>query len=358
MANELDFFSTYMLTAALEQVEPEVSFFRDRYFPTGAGDIFNTDKVLVEFRKGSRKIAPFVAERVPAIPIERQGYSVKEFAPARIAVSRYLTLDDLKKRGFGEALYSNLAPAQRAARLEQEDMAEMDRRITHTEELMCVNTMINNACTMQEYSDAVTKGDKKYIQFYEGNSSEHKYVIANPWNGADANIIGDVAAMCRLLSKRGMSPTDLIIGADVADVFYKNDEIRKMLDKNYAVNFGAINEQIRYPGVSTLGSFNFRGYVLTIYVVAHTYEDNEGNDVLYFPSDAAMVTFQNCGHLMYGRVDQMDYGSIDFRSVAAKRVPKFFCNNEAETRGLRLVTRPLAAPREDCPYIYAPSVIG
>jgi len=355
----LDFFSNYMLTAALEMVEPETLFFRDRYFPTEAGDIFNSDKVLVEIRKGSRKMAPFVADRIDAIPIERRGYEMHEIEPARIAVSRSLTLDDLRKRGFGEALYSNTTPAQRAARLEIEDMTEMNARINRREEWMSAQTIINNACTMQEYVDANTKGNAKYVQFYENNASEHKFTTANPWNGNKAAIVGDTAAMCSMLTRWGMNPTDMIIGPDIADVFYRNDEICRLLDKNLAVNFGSIDEKIIYPGVSVLGrNINFRGHPLTIYVVSNSYEDDEGKSVPYFPSDGVAITFPKCGHTMYGRVDQMPYGSINYESVAARRVPKFFCNNEAETRGLRLQTRPLVAPRTYCPYIFAPSVVS
>ncbi|MCM1275466.1 MAG: major capsid protein [Lachnospiraceae bacterium] len=355
----LDFFSSHMLTAALEQVESESLFFHNRYFPTGAGDIFNSDKVLVEIRKGSRKMAPFVGDRIDAIPIERRGYEMREIEPARIAVQRTLTLDDLRKRGFGEALYSYTTPAQRAARLEIEDMTEMNRRISRREEWICVQTMINNACEMQEMVDAQTVGDTKYAQFFENDPSEHKFITANPWNSGKANIVGDVAAMCSMLTRWGMNPTDLVIGPDIADLFYNDDKICRLLDKNLAISFGSIDEKIEYPGVSILArNLNFRGHPLTVFVVSNSYEDEKGNSVPYFPSDGVMVTFPSCGHMMYGRVDQMPYGSIDFRSVAAKRVAKFFCDNMAEIRGLRLQTKPIAAPKTYCPYIFAPGIVA
>lgn len=86
---------------------------------------------------------------------------------------------------------------------------------------------------MQEIVDNEVSGNKKYLQFYEdGGASEHKYTVANLWNSTNAKIIGDVTAMCRLLAKRGLNATDLVIGADVADVFYSDEIIRKMLDKN------------------------------------------------------------------------------------------------------------------------------
>ena len=149
MPATLNFFDTYTLMAINEEVTPVPSFFKDRYFPTGEGDIFAADKVLTEYRKGDRKMAAFISDRAGDIPMDRRGYAIHEYQPARIAPSRLLTADELAKRGFGEAIYANSTPAQRAARLLRDDMTDMERRIVSREEWMCAQVMINNACTMQ-----------------------------------------------------------------------------------------------------------------------------------------------------------------------------------------------------------------
>ena len=355
----LDFFSTYSLRAAVEEIIPEKFFFKDRYFPTGAEDVFNTDKVLVEYKKGTRKMAAFVSDRGSGIPLERTGYSVSEFAPPKISISRSLSIDDLNKRGFGEALYANSQPAQRAARLQVKDFTEMDAAITRREEWMCVQTMLNNACTMQEYSDAKTKGAEKHIQFYEGDSSPHEYTVANKWNAEGANIIGDVYAMCELLAKRGLNATDLVIGSDVADVFYKDETLMRLIDKNSGIIVGEINERIDYPGVSTLANgLNFRGHKLRIFVVSTSYEDEAGKDTSYFPKDGVMVTFPNCGHLMYGRDTHIPFGQTSYVTFTGKRIPKFTLDQKNDVREQTLISHPLAAPAVYCPYIFAKNVIS
>ena len=53
----IDILDSYHLTAIAEEIVPTTSFFKDRYFPTGANDIFSADKVLTEYRKGDRKMA-------------------------------------------------------------------------------------------------------------------------------------------------------------------------------------------------------------------------------------------------------------------------------------------------------------
>ena len=359
MAVNLDITQTYVLQSIAEKVKPESMFFSDRYFTTGKNDIFTSDKVLVEYqRAGQRKMAHFVAERGGAISVGRDGYEVSEFRPAYIAESRPLTVDELSKRGFGEPLITGSTPAQRAIRLLADDLRELDIRTRRRIEWMCAQVMQNNAITMQEYIDINTPGEVKHIQFYDGAASEHTYTTQNKWNSADANNIVAVDAMCEMLSDRGMVPTDLLIGSDVADVFYKNEELRVMLDKTLAYNFGAVNERIVMPGISELGTFNFRGHVLKVIVVSSKYEDESGKTQSYFPKDAAMVTFPNCGRVAYGAVTLMPYGRDNFETIAKARVSKLFVDNKNNTRAIELYSRPIAMPKVYTPYIFAGKVVG
>ena len=84
---------------------------------------------------------------------------------------------------------------------------------------MAVQTMINNACTMQSYIDDKTEGEKLYVKFYD-DSSDHTYTVNTKWDAdgeKGASFFADVKNMCRKLSKRGLHAADLVIGSDVAD---------------------------------------------------------------------------------------------------------------------------------------------
>lgn len=97
-----NFYDTHTLLASVQQLPPLHSFLLDRYFPTNAAsDVFATDDVLVEYRKGSKKAAPFVAPRKGGITILREGYTMKRFTPAHIAPKRSLSIDDLKREASG-----------------------------------------------------------------------------------------------------------------------------------------------------------------------------------------------------------------------------------------------------------------
>lgn len=357
MPASLNFFDTYVMMALVEEIVPQASFFRDRYFPTEDGDIFDADKVLTEYQKGDRKMAAFVAPRVGDIPIERQGYEIHEYQPAFISHSRLLSLDDLEKRGFGEALYPGSKPAERALRLQLKDLSDIDKRIQRREEWMAVQTMINNGCDMQEYVDAKTKGELLQVRFYD-TTSDHLYTVAQKWNSANGKFFDDVWAMCEALSDRGLPAADLVLGTDVASAIRKNEEVRQLLDKNSGIIVGEINQTIAYPGVVRMGVLNFDGHLLTLWAVNETYQDDNGKTARYFPATSAMVTAPGCGHLMYGRISQIDYGATNYTTYAKSRVPKFSIDQDKDTRKIRLATRPLAAPKNYCPYIYAANVVG
>lgn len=357
----LNFFDTYVLMAIAEEIVNTPTFFKDRYFPTEEDDIFAADKVLAEYKKGNRKMAPIVSPRAGDIPMDRMGYEISEYQPAFIAPSRVLTMDDLKKRGFGEALYANSTPAQRAARILLKDQTDLDKTILRREEWLCAETMLNNACTMQEYIDDQTKGEKLYVKFFNG-SSDHTFAIAKKWdsNGITfMDIRSDVRAMCRELTHRGLPAVDLALGVDVADAIMGIKEMRELLDKNSGISVGSIMEELSaYEGVSFMGRLNFGGYTLNLISVDETYEDESGQDKSYFPADSIMVTAPKCGRLKYGQITQIDYGATDPASHTGIRIPKLVVDQDKDIRKLRMGTRPLAVPSNYCPYIVASGVVG
>lgn len=351
-----DIFDTYYMAGMVQEIVPVQSFFRDRYFPTNAAtDIFNSNKVLVEYRDRDRAMAPFVVRRAGDIPVARGGYEIHEYEPPYIAPSRLLTLDDLQKRGYGEALYVGSTPAERARALQMQDLTELDARILRREEWMAAQTMINNGCTIVAYIDDDTVGETYDIFYFDtSGGNPAKYTVSTKWDGG-GSFEGDVSAMANDLLDRGLPAADLVIGTDVAAFLLDDETLLKKLD-NRRADFGRLAPRVRYPGVTWLGNLNFDGTDLDIFSVRETVRDKSGT-VRLFPATAAMVTAPGCGHMMYGRIDQIEDDN-EYHSFAMQRVPKFVVDKDKDTRKLRLGSRPLAAPHCKAPWMYAENVVG
>ena len=360
MLNILD---TYFMAGLWRGLSPVNTFFRDRYFPTADGDIFKADKVLVEYQDGDHGMAPFMVERADPINVSRQGYEIHDYAPVCIKQSRNLTADDLKKRGFGEAILSNTDAAQRAAKLVSDDLALLERRFTRTEELLCANTMLNNGFTVNEMLDANTVGNVATVQYYDaakGNDGIYTIPTADQWTTSTAwsVIVGHVRAMCRALSRRGLPHTDLVVGQAVADVLLANSDFQKLVNRDSGIIIASpiVQELTRYDGVSLIGIVNFGGYRMNVICVDEQYKSGN-NYVNYFPAKGMMVTAPGCGHLMYAHIVHMDEdGNIEV--IAGKRVPDLYVNRRQKIREIILESRPLAAPKNYSPWIYAANVVA
>lgn len=337
-------FDTHHLLMAVEQLTPAPSFLLNRYFPTNAAtDIFSTDDVLVEYKDGSKKLAPFVAPRKGGVTMLRNGYTMERFEPPFVAPRRALSIDDLNKKGFGEALYSKLTPAQRQQVLLMKDADELGEFITRREESMAAEVMLNGSCIMKHIADDASAEDEKEIFFYEGEANPYQYAPQVKWDQADADIIGDLDKMIQMLTKKGLRASELVCSPDVADAIVNNEKVQKLLDiRNYHV--GEVKPEELPAGAAIVAKLNVRGRIISIISYDETYTDDAGNDQQFIPSGKCVMTAPAAGRTLYGAVSQVEQSDGVFHTYAGKRVPKYLSNAEGNTRSLTISSRPLPMP--------------
>ena len=346
-----NFFETHNLLMAVEQLTPPTTFLRDRYFPTNASsDIFSTNDVLVEYKDGSKRVAPFVAPRKGGVTVLRGGYEVQRFEPPFVAPRRMLTIDDLSKRGFGEALLSQLTPEQRQRALVLKDAQELSEMITRREEAMAAEVMQTNACVMKHIADDVDVADEKHINFANGDTS-WQYTPTGKWAKDYTGALADLGAMARLLTKRGLGATELVVGADSADAILANAEIQKLLDlKNYEA--GRIDPKTLPHGATHIATLNAKGRLID--VICYDEEYTEGSTTkAYIDPKTVILTAPGAGRTLYGAVSQVEQVDGLFHTYTGKRVPKYLSNAEGNTRSLTLSSCPLLIPNNKNPFIVA-----
>lgn len=354
MGYNLDYTSTPVLLAAYEQKKKPTRFLQTRYFPRGVN--FGTDEVLVEYKKGARKMAPFVTPEVGGKFMARNGYRAEAYKPAFIAPKRALSIDTLKKKGFGEAYYRQLSPAERAMAITANDLQEMDEAIVLREEWMCAQLLKNNSIIMKHYNDDNVLVETKKIEFFEGGSNTAIYTPTVSWDKDNADILGDGNAMVKMLTDEGLPAVDMIVGSKAKKAIYNNEKILKLLD-NRRVELGFIDPTAEFEDATLVAQLDFEGHKLNIIEYTGTYEDETtGNNVPYIAPEAVIVTAPDCGVTNYGAITQIDYGQFDFTTYSGPRVPLYKVNDQVREVALR--SAPLVQPKNQNPYIYCKAIFS
>ena len=350
----INFYETHTLLAAIEQLDPPVTFLRDRYFPTNnATDLFATDDVLIEYREGTKKLAPFVAPRKGGVTISRRGYHMERFAPPYIAPRRSLTSDELKRRGFGEALLTTLTPAQRQQTLILKDAEELGEMITRREEAMAAEILQTNGCVMKHIADDADKDDEMYIQFYEGDVNQAQYTPTDPWDwDNNESIIDDMAQMIRMLTTRGLPATELLTAPDVGDAILRNPYIQKLLDlRNYEIV--GVDPTLLPDGVARLARINVRGRMIDILTYEESYTGDDCKETPFIKPGTAIMTAPGVGRTLYGAVTQVEQRDGEFHTYQGRRVPKYLSNADGNTRTLTITSCPLPIVNNKNPFVTA-----
>lgn len=347
----INILSTHALIRSASQLVRPMTFLRDRYFPTNdTTDIFNTDDVLMEFKDGNKKLAPFVAPRKGGRTILREGYTLERYTPPFVAPKRPLTADELSKRGFGEALFTGLTPEQRQAALIYQDMQDMDDMIARREEAMAAETLLTNKCVMKHYADDASKYEEMQIQFYS-DSNPNTTTLSVKWNAeSGVNIIGDLAVIARMITSRGLPVADLICHPGVANVIINDATIEKYLD-NRRYELGNVDPKLLPAGAALICVLNVNGRYINVITYDETYTSDAGVDTPFITDKWAVLTAPNVGRTLYGAVTQVEQEDGLFHTREGRRIPKFVSDANGNTRDLYLASRPLLVPNNKLSWV-------
>jgi hypothetical protein len=327
----IDIYNTETMIAGLQLLPPKPVFLRNRYFPSDDTTIFATEDVLVDIKdEYQRKMAPCVIERKGGIMVGREGYKTDRIKPANVAPKRALTIDNIRKRQFGETLFSRRKPEEREAAILRQDLVELSDMIDQREEYMASKVLFENGYTMRHYADEY--GGDKYeefeVHFYEEDQNPSVYVPAAAWNAADDKWYQDLTAMVRSLKRRGVPVTDVLIGSSVANELMKNDFLLKMLD-NRRVEIGRIEPTELAAGATSYGRIIVDGTALELLSYSLQYLDEDG-----------------ISHTEYTVADSNDIASVVQSAVSEVDVIYIPTDNTmaGNTEAVDNITRPAGIP--------------
>jgi len=292
------------------------TFLRDTFF---AGREYPpTSMVEFDFRRGRRKMAPFVAPLIGGKVMERQGYETRFFRAPRIAPARALRIPDLEPRLPGETIYSGRTAADRAAELLAEDSVFLDEAISRREEWMCRQVLVNGSITV-----TAENGYSNLISFLEYGvptqvASNHE-AVAITWDQANSDPLMDLErARLNTIKVSGISPTVALFGSTAKETFIRNANVAKYLD-NRRFELGSIAPIIDSDAVVRFGMVPG----LELYHYSEYFEDDAGTLFPMLPDPLVMLLSTNVQNkIVYGAFTQLeDVRAKRFQTYQTARIP-------------------------------------
>ena len=293
------------------------SFLRDRYFSNKK--TFTTPSVDIDIKgPGKRSIAPFVNPRLGGTLDLRNGYKTTTYKPAFVAPYRVCTAEDAMQRLPGEQLYSGRSPNDRAAAILAEDLNEMDKEITRTEEVMCSQALTTGKITI--------KGESvdDEVDFWADLAAADKpsSTVSTLWTASGADPLSDLRTVCRTIAqKSGLTPVEMIAGSKAVDALLNALKGDNSALNSRRIDLGQINPRELEDGVSYVGALRLPNLDVFTYD-EYYYDEATSSDKPMIPADSVLIACRGVKTTRaYGLVDIINVADNTHQFVEGDRVP-------------------------------------
>lgn len=329
----IDLYKTRTMLQAIEVIPTNESFLLDTF--CGQSEMFPTEGFDIDFVKGKKRMAPFVAKYKNGIQVERNVVATKNYQPAKIQPRRVLTVETLEQRLAGEALYSGKTPAQRKMDLLVKDLSELKDMVDRRKEWIIAQSLFTGKFTAKVYTDAENSYNEEFDYGHTLSITPSvKWTVATK---STSTPIDDLqAAAEKVANGCGRYPTIVIMGSEALKGFLESEQVQKYFDnRNY--NFGSLAPSIQSTQVQYVGRL-FRPNV-EIYTYAESYLDEAGESHKFVPDDKVLIANRNIFSMKYGAVTQMENG--DFHSYMGELVPKYDAVDHENISWVTVTSRPV-----------------
>lgn len=297
--------------------------------------------VDVDFKKGNRKLAPFVHEKIGGKVVENSGYQTETFRPPLVAPNKVTTAFDLEKRSPGEGIYTSKTPQERGAEKLVEDLAELEEMIARREEFMCGQALFTGKI------DIVGEGVDRVIDF--GFTNKETLSGTDAWTDSNSNPIADIKRWKRQVQKTGhVNPDVVIMSTDVVDAFVNHDKVQKLLNIRN-LNIGEVKTAKELPnGVSYVGTLNGVGVDIFEYneYYLDDFTDEEKPELKPIVPEGTVSLLSTAARysMVYAAVTIAEDDALV--TYEAQRVPETWVEKKPARQLVALSSKPLPIPHE------------
>ncbi|MGL6131697.1 MAG: major capsid protein [Fusobacteriaceae bacterium] len=338
-------FDRRVLNGFYKQEKPASTFLRRIFFPVT--NMLDTPKVEKHFKKGKRRVAPFVSPKVGGKIYTNDGFDIHQQAIPTVGVCVKLSAED---EAFTIGLGQNPYAANPYAKV-AEYLKDQSDMITRKEQIIIADLLTKGKFTVQEVgTDGSNAGTAYEVDFKMTNlfkAGEGEFADTKVWTDSTSNPIADLKKMRLAIWKNaGINPRNVVLSPDMATAFINHAKVKPYLDIK-RIESGLIKPEVLEPGVLYLGYINELG--MDIYEYQDWYlDETTGTDKEILP-EGSVIMGTTGNEMLYGAVaiyDRKSDGTLGEPTVyKAERVADSWREGN-KVRNLETMAKPLPYPTD------------
>ncbi|MHB0998207.1 MAG: major capsid protein [Armatimonadota bacterium] len=328
---DIQTFDVITMLGAYEQTPRPRTFLRQTMLG-GRIKTFSTEQVLIDVRKGARRMAPFVSPIIGGKTMESQGYRTDSYRPPLVVPQDVITPERITPRAAGENIVSGRSPADRIQDEQVRVMNDFDMAITRREEWMCAQLLFTGSITMV--------GEGVNDLYSVGFDSTETLSGADLWSATTSDPLGDLKTWClKVAEESGLSPNICIMADNVWEAFKGHAAVQSILDKRN-MDPGIISPKPLPSGAIYQGRISELG--LEIYTYNEWYiDDTTGASTAMVPANKLAIlpsADRNTASMMlYGAFTEMKTRT----TYEGARIPRNWVDQGKNAEFIQVVSRPL-----------------
>lgn len=325
-------YTSQELIAAKKVFQPHTTFFRRVFF---ARERYSDKaKVAIDKMTSNKRKAVFVSPKIAGKVHRQDGFETRLVTPPYIKENTEIDPEEFSDRIFGEDLSTPLTYEQRYNATVMIINEDQHKAIDRAEEKMCADLIVFGKC---EVAESELHGAFE-LDYGRSSANTVKLIGAERWSQLSTDY--DITSDFEEYVERSTGLSDVIImGRKAFSLFRRFDQVKEAMDKTKANGDASItftpqqkkDEDVQFKGF--WGDFE-------IYVYNGKFDDEDGNEQLYFPSEGVAIGSYNYDGLMaYGAIKDMK--AIKGGMVKSKRYPKIVPVDEPSMEYMTQQSSPL-----------------
>lgn len=335
-----DINETRSLLGVIEQAFPPNPVLINTFFPKAL--TFPTSMLDVDYKKGGRKLAPFVVPGSKGVNMTREGYITKSYKPPLMRPKRNLSVEDLSKRMAGESVVSTRTPEERAQEYRAGDLVYLTDACVRREEYMAAQLLINGQYDVEGYAD---DGNLQLVDTISFDFTQKTTLTGNDkWTNANADAYGNIETASMAIRKNaGVVPTAMFMSGATGKYLLQNKSIydKLLVPSRENMALMSIKPTVESPEVVRFGRIEAMN--LDMYTYDGIYVNDSDVATQFLPDGYVIIGVPGKGRRMYGAVTQKE-NDHQFHTYEGRYIPKVTDDIENDTESVIISCRCLIVP--------------